>query len=130
MTLKLAFWAALSLSLSMGGPPRATTHTVRLHNNRFAPAEIRARPADTLHFANTPGGLHNVQFDKDSITPSSRALLESAMQGQKIGPLSSPLLILEDESYTMLVPALPAGRYPLFCLPHAGQMRGALLVER
>jgi plastocyanin len=131
MTVKLvALGATLSVLLSIGGSRAAVTHTVQLQNNRFSPAEIRARVGDTLHFKNTPGGLHNVQFHADSIAPRARALLDSAMPGKKIAPLASPLLILEDETYTMRVPALPEGRYPLFCSPHFGNMRGALVVER
>jgi plastocyanin len=123
----VAIWLLLSV---MAGSPSAKTHTISLHSNRFSPSEVRARQGDTLQFRNTPGGLHNVVFNADSIASRARALLDSAMPGKKIAPLSSPLLILEDESYTMLVPALPEGRYAFFCSPHFAQMRGALIVER
>lgn len=56
-------------------------------------------------------------------------LLEAAMPGEKIGPLSSPLLLDENDRYEIAVPALSPGRYPFVCLPHfAGGMRGTLVV--
>jgi plastocyanin len=58
-----------------------------------------------------------------------RKLLEQAMTGDKISPLSSPLLLTAGESYAFRVPALAPGRYPFVCLPHvAGNMRGVLIV--
>ena len=120
----------LTFSLSALPAPEVRTHVVRLRNNRFVPAEIRARGGDTLRFVNGEGGIHNVEFEKDSIAPAARTLIAAAMAGKKIGPMSSPLLILTDESYTIVVPDLPAGRYPLLCTPHYGNMRGALVVER
>lgn len=58
-----------------------------------------------------------------------RALLEKAMGGEKIGPLSSPLLLDPGEPYTFVVPALKPGKYPLYCLPHLANMRGSLIVD-
>jgi hypothetical protein len=49
------------------------------------------------------------------------------MGGAKLGPLSSPLLILPGEQYVIVVPDIPAGRYAFDCALHAN-MRGALIV--
>ena len=107
-----------------------TTHQIRMTGgSRFLPAETIARAGDTLRFINGTGGPHNVQFDGDSIPGGSRLLLDRAMGGEKIGPLSSPLLVNEQEVYEFIVPALPPGRYPFVCLPHAAQMRGALVIR-
>ena len=45
-------------------------------------------------------------------------------------PLASPLLVLDGETYRVVVPALPPGRYRFFCTPHLmSGMRGVLVIE-
>jgi len=102
---------------------------VLLQGNEFRPSIVRAAPGDTIVFANGSGGPHNVAFERDSVDANARALLERAMGGEKIAPLAGPLMI-DDETYTIVVPALPNGRYPLVCIPHQINMRGALIVTR
>jgi len=98
--------------------------------SRFEPGEVTAHAGDTLRFVNAGAGLHNVQFFADSIAAPARLLLEQAMQGEKIGPLASPLLMERGERYQFVVPALPAGRYPFVCQAHyAMRMVGALVVR-
>jgi plastocyanin len=102
----------------------------RMADGRFVPAVLTAHPGDTVRFKNGSGGPHNVQFFADSMPAASQATLDAAMPGEKIGPLSSPLLLEEDEVYQFVVPALPPGRYPFVCLPHfAMSMKGALVIE-
>jgi len=102
---------------------------VRLTGSRFVPAEIEANAGDSLRFINGPGGLHNVEFVTDSIAPPLRQRLADAMPGEKIGPLSSPLLLSGGEVYAFQVPALPPGRYPFICLAHVtAGMRGTLVI--
>jgi plastocyanin len=121
--------AALLLSVLLPAPV-ATMHVVRMGGgNRFIPAEIHAAPGDTLRFVNARGGIHNVQFEVDSIPEAARVLLAQAMPGDKIAALSGPLLANDDETYDIVVPALPPGRYPFLCLPHqTAPMRGVLIV--
>jgi len=110
-------------------PQAPAVHEIRMTSARFIPATITARAGDTLRFTNELGGPHSVQFFSDSIPEASRALLERAMPGEKIGPLSSPLLVDENDTYEIAVPALPPGRYPFVCLPHfATGMTGTLVV--
>ncbi len=112
-------------------PGRGVTHEIRLTGNRFVPSEIEAHPGDSLRFVNGPGGLHNVEFTRDSIAETPRRVLAFAMPGDKIGPLSSPLLISSGEVYAFRIPELPAGRYPFICLAHvAAGMRGVLVIRR
>ena len=122
--LLATFW------LDSSRTPELGTHVIKLERNRFMPASIRARAGDTLQFVNGEGGPHNVEFEKDSVPVPARPLIEAAMGPQKIGPMSSMLLILTGETWTFVVPALPAGRYAFLCTPHWGQMRGSLVVER
>jgi plastocyanin len=99
--------------------------------NRFDPAVTTAVTGDTIRFINGNGGPHNLQFFADSIGDPARDLLDAAMKGEKIGWLSSRLFLDRDETYEIVVPALPPGRYPFVCLPHyAAGMTGALVVER
>jgi plastocyanin len=109
--------------------PEFGTQVIKLERNRFTPATIRARAGDTLRFVNGEGGPHNVEFEKDSVPSASRPLIEAVMGPNKIGPMSSMLLILAGETWTFVVPALPAGRYAFLCTPHWGNMRGALIVD-
>ena len=108
---------------------------VRLDNNRFMPATITARVGDTLAFVNRRGGPHNVQFADDSLSDAAHRLIDAAMpERPKVAwsrdvPLAGPLLVLDGDTYKVVVPALPPGRYRFFCTPHlSGGMRGELVV--
>lgn len=124
--LRLTCAAALVGLAAAATPP--TTHTVRLERNRFEPAVTRAAPGDTIRFVNGEGGPHNVAFDPDSIAKDARRVIDAAMPKPKLGEMSSGMLILQDEAYTVVVPALPAGRYAFLCSPHWANMRGAIVV--
>jgi plastocyanin len=115
----------------LAGParPQGVGHEIQLTTNRFIPAILEVHPGDSLRFVNGMGGPHNVEFAADSIPEPARKALAAAMPGDKIGPLSSPLLLGAGEAYGFRVPTLPPGRYPFYCLPHvAGNMRGVLIV--
>ena len=120
------------LSIVAVGHARATptwlaTHVVRLETNRFVPAETRVSPGDTVRFINGQGGPHNVQFMAESIPATAQALLNDAMT-RRILPLTSPMFIVPDEAYTLVVPHLTPGRYAFLCSPHGASMRGSLRV--
>ena len=108
-------------------PHAPATHVVALDRNRFDPREIRALPGDTIRFVNGMGGPHNVQFMAESISVADRKRIDDAMKG-RIAPLTSPMFIIEGETFVFVVPALPAGRYPFLCSPHWANMRGALVI--
>lgn len=108
---------------------------IALNNNRFMPAMITARVGDTLAFINGRGGPHNVQFADDSISDAAHRLIDAAMPERprvawsRDVPLAGPLLVLDGDTYKVVVPALPPGRYRFFCSPHvAGGMKGELVV--
>ena len=108
---------------------------IQLDNNRFSPSVITARAGDTLAFVNGRGGPHNVQFADDSLSDDAHRLIDAAMPERKKQPwsreipLASPLLVLNGDTYRIVVPALPPGRYRFFCTPHLmGGMRGELVV--
>jgi plastocyanin len=120
--------AACSAVVWTGEATVPAVHEIRM-TSRFVPGRTVARAGDTLRFINQSGGPHNIQFFADSMPEEARVLLERAMPGAKIAPLSSPLLITESDVYDIAVPALPPGRYPFVCLPHFGsRMLGTLEV--
>ena len=120
------FGLILLTGLQQGAGPKAV-HEIRL-TGRFDPAIIEAHAGDSIRFVNGTGGPHNIQFVSDSIPAPMRAQLEHAMPGDKIGHLSSPLLIGTAETDAFRIPDLEPGRYPFFCLPHMANMRGALVI--
>jgi plastocyanin len=109
-------------------------HEIRLEANpekeiyRFSPARVTARPGDVLLFRAVSGTPHSVVFEGGRLSGPAREALNGALS-RRSGDLSSPLLTPDGAEYRMTVPALPAGRYDFFCLPHrAYDMRGVLQV--
>ena len=116
------------IALLLTQPTAPKVHDIRM-TSRFLPALTTASPGDTLRFINQSGGPHNIQFFADSIPEDARKLLAAAMTGEKLDELSSPLLVLDNATYEIAVPALPPGRYPFVCLPHYGsRMLGSLVI--
>ena len=126
---RIGLGALLVLPLLLAARPTAAPrlHVVQLSSNRFEPALIRVAVGDTVRFVNGPGGPHNVQFLPESTTVAARELLNRAMK-DRIGPLASPLFMIEGDTYEIVVPPLPLGRYPFLCNPHWANMRGALII--
>ena len=109
-------------------------HEIRLEANpekeiyRFSPERISARPGDVLLFRAVSGTPHSVVFEGGRLSGPAHEALNGALS-RRSGDLSSPLLTPDGAEYRMTVPALPAGRYEFFCLPHrAYDMRGVLQV--
>lgn len=122
----LALILAFSSLVAVGNAAPAT-HVVKLEANRFVPADSRVAPGDTVRFVNGQGGPHNVQFMAESIPATAQRLINDAMR-ERILPLTSPMFIIPDEVYTLVVPALSPGRYAFLCSPHWASMRGSLTV--
>jgi plastocyanin len=126
-----------AVSLLAGRPAAAqTVHIVRLEVDvarevyRFVPARVTARPGDVLRFRVSSGSPHNITFEEKGLSPAARDALDAAMPN-RTGELSSPVLDRPGAEYRIVVPALPAGRYPFFCTPHrVYDMRGELIVPK
>jgi plastocyanin len=108
--------AAVGLSLTGGScTPSIAAHVIQMTGNRFTPAEVTVRAGDSLRFVNGRGGLHNVVFREDVLTPAVRTLLDEAMPPREEfrkfpePPLASPMLIGEGEVHAFALPALPPG---------------------
>jgi plastocyanin len=111
-------------------------HEIRLEANpgkeifRFVPAEVTARPGDVLLFKSASGSPHSVVFEAGNLSSSAHEALNGAMP-RRTGDLSSPLLSPDGAVYRIVVPAMSAGTYSFFCLPHrAYDMRGTLQISK
>ena len=127
---------ALTLSLVLAGAATAqATHVVLLiadaakDQYRFEPAALVVRPNDLVVFRIASGGPHSVVFEGAGLSPGVRGALNSAMPSRS-GDLSSPLLTSPGAEYRIVVPQVPPGKYPFYCLPHrAYDMRGELTIK-
>jgi plastocyanin len=111
------------------------THVVRLIANaekevyRFEPAALVVKPSDVVVFTVASGAPHSVVFEGSGLTPGAHGAINDAMPARS-GDLSSPLLTTSGTEYRVVVPQLPAGTYPFYCLPHrAYDMRGQLTIK-
>jgi plastocyanin len=95
---------------------------------RFEPASVTARRGDVLLFRSVSGGPHSVVFQGRGVSAPDRERLNEAMP-RRASDLSSPLLT-DGTEYRIVIPALRAGTYRFFCLPHkAYDMKGEVTVR-
>ena len=96
---------------------------------RFDPATITVKVGDGIKFTNVTGGPHNVTFWADSIPAGTAAQLGANMPNTT-SPLTGPLLINANDSYTVSFAGLKAGTYHIYCTPHlALGMKGVVTVQ-
>jgi len=126
--------AALSVAWTTLSGAQAT-HVVRLiadpakQEYRFEPVALVVRPNDVVVFQVASGAPHSVVFEGAGLSPGVRGAINTAMPNRS-GDLSSPLLTASGAEYRIVVPQLPAGAYPFYCLPHrAYDMRGQLTIK-
>lgn len=99
-------------------------------NYKFVPHELTISAGDKVVFHNKAGGPHNVQFFADSIPLASKAGLDAAMPGDKLGELNGPLLVTEGETYEVSFAGLAPGRYHLTCTPHQAMNMNMTIVVK
>jgi plastocyanin len=128
---------ATMILLGLGAAPASAqaTHVVRLIANaakddyRFEPATVTVQPNDVIVFRVASGAPHSIVFEGQGLSPGVRGAINSALPGRS-GDLSSPLLTAVGKDYRMVVPQMPTGKYPFYCLPHrAYDMRGEMVVK-
>ena len=126
----------MSISLLATTPVAAqATHVVRLiadaakDDYRFEPSSLTVRPNDVIVFRAASGAPHSIVFEAEGLSAGVRGAFNSAMPDRS-GDLSSPLLTASGKEYRIVVPQVPEGTYPFYCLPHrAYDMRGAITVR-
>jgi len=127
--------AVAAVLFAAAGAPAAAqeVHEIRMVSSakgefRFEPASVQVRRGDVLLFRAVRGAPHSIVFDGRDVSAADRGRLNEAMP-RRAGDLSSPLLT-EGAEYRVVVPALTAGSYRFFCLPHkAYDMKGEVTVR-
>ncbi len=102
-------------------PATGATHDVQMLGDatgyRFNPASLTIKRGDAVRWTMVSGGPHNVTFWPDSIPPGAQAPLAANMPNQ-MTPLSGPLLINPNQTYTVSFANVPVGTFKYFCTPH------------
>lgn len=138
--MRSSLWSCLTLlALSATLPATAEAQRVReirieadpgKETYRFSPSRVSAQPGDVLLFRAVSGSPHSIVFEGEKLSGSAREALNGAMV-RRSADLSSPLLTPDGAEYRIVVPALPVGSYPYFCLPHrAYDERGTLEIRK
>lgn len=102
-------------------PITGTTHDIKMVGDasgyKFDPATITIKQGDGLKFTVASGPPHNVTFWPDSIPQGAQAQLAANMPNTT-APLTGPLLMNPNDSYTVSFAGVPAGTYKGYCTPH------------
>jgi plastocyanin len=116
-------------------PAAATgaTHDVQMLGDasgyRFNPVSLTIKRGDAVRWTNVSGGPHNATFWPDSIPAGAQAPLTANMPGQTM-PLTGPLLLTPNQTYTISFANVPPGTYKYYCTPHlALGMKGVIQVQ-
>jgi plastocyanin len=114
-------------------PITGTTHEVKMIGDatgyKFEPATLTIKSGDGVKYTMVSGGPHNVAF-QNVTDPAVSAQLDANMPGQKMGPLSGPMVMQPNEAYTVSFGKVPAGKYDYICVPHAAMnMKGSITVQ-
>jgi plastocyanin len=118
-----------------GAPAPITGKTVTVNmvgdakGYRFEPNNLTIKVGDGVKWVNVTGGPHNVTFWSDSIPAGAAAKLGANMP-QTTAPLTGPLLVTPNQTYTVSFAGLPPGTYHFYCTPHlALGMIGKITVQ-
>ena len=114
-------------------PATGTTHEVKMIGDatsyRFEPANLTIKAGDAVKWVMVSSGPHNVAFQNVS-DAAAAAQLDANMPGQKMGALSSPMVMQPNDTYTVSFAKVPAGKYDYICVPHtAMNMKGSITVQ-
>jgi plastocyanin len=109
------------------------THEIKMIGDdkgyRFEPADITIKAGDAVKFIMVTGGPHNIAFDGETMPADSKAQLDANMD-QKLGELSSPMLMNANEAYVISFGGVKPGKYTFHCTPHlAMNMKGSITVQ-
>jgi plastocyanin len=114
-------------------PATGATHEVKMIGDatgyRFEPANTTIKSGDAVKYVMVSGGPHNVAF-QNVTDPAVSAQLDANMPGQKMGPLSGPMVMQPNEAYVVSFAKIPAGKYDYICVPHSAMnMKGTITVQ-
>lgn len=112
-------------------PVTGTVHEIKMVGDaqgyRFEPADITIKQGDGIKYVFVSGGPHNVAFPN---TPAPvRAQLDANIP-EKMGELSSKMMLNPGEEVTVSFANIPPGKYEFDCTPHLAMgMKGTVTVE-
>ncbi len=112
-------------------PITGTIHEVKMLGDaqgyRFEPADITIKQGDGIKFVFVSGGPHNVAFPK---TPEPVRAQLNANIPDKMGELSSKMMLNPGEEATISFGNIPPGTYEFDCTPHLAMgMIGTVTVQ-
>ena len=100
---------------------------------KFEPADLTIKAGDGIKFTVVSTPPHNVAFDvaQPALTDAAvKAQLDANMGPNKLGELSSPLLLNVGDTYTISFAGVKPGKYMFNCTPHlAMNMKGSVTVQ-
>ena len=114
-------------------PATGATHEVKMigdaSGSKFEPANLTVKQGDAVKFIMASGGPHNVTFT--GVTDAgAKAQLDAYRPADKMGELSSKMLMQPNEGYVVSFGKVPAGKYDYNCTPHlAMNMKGSITVQ-
>ncbi|HTK48969.1 MAG TPA: plastocyanin/azurin family copper-binding protein [Gemmatimonadaceae bacterium] len=125
--------AAAAAGSAAAKPATGKTWDVKMQGDaqgyRFDPANITIKAGDAVRWTVVDGPPHNVAFWADSIPKGAEAQLQANMPNT-MGPLSSPLEMNPNATYTVSFAGVPAGTYKYYCTPHLAMgMKGSITVQ-
>lgn len=95
---------------------------------RFEPQHVTARAGDGVKFVVVSGAPHEIAFDLEAIRVEWRERLLLNMPNATNG--RSPLLVGENETWTVSLGGLGPGKYPFVSTPRLPQgMKGEIEIQ-
>ena len=115
--------AAGATSTTPAAPITGKTHEVKMVGDasgyKFVPAEITVKAGDGIKFTFVSGGPHNVAADPAVVPADIKGQLDANIPGpNKMGELSSAMMLNAGESVTVSFGSIKAGVYTFHCTPH------------
>ena len=103
-------------------PITGTIHEVKMllddkGTYKFEPVSLTAAVGDGVKFVMVSGAPHNVAFDVATVPEELKAQLQANMPNSA-GNYDSPMMMTANESWTVSLGALKAGKYGIICTPH------------
>jgi len=96
---------------------------------KFVPADLTIRAGDGIKFTVVSIPPHNVAFDPALVPADVKGQLDANMGPNKLGELSSALLLNIGDAVTISFAGIKPGKYEIHCTPHlAMNMKGTVTV--
>lgn len=97
---------------------------------KFDPADLTIKAGDGIKFTVVSTPPHNVAFDPAVVPADVAGQLDANMGANKIGQLSSALLLNVGDAVTISFAGIKPGKYEFHCTPHlAMNMKGTVTVQ-